>query len=75
MLFYHIVPHIYFDPFAGRSDISLVSLKVDGRTLAETEYQLTAKKLILGGLPAGDFVIEIEIGIKPQVGAPSPCLI
>lgn len=46
----------------------LVSVKVNGKALADTDYKLTAKKLILGGLPnGGGFMLEIETCVKPQV--------
>ena len=47
--------------------MTLVSVKINGEALPETKYQLTAKKLVLGGLPAGEFTLEIETSIKPQV--------
>ena len=43
------------------------SAKVNGE--AVTDYQVTDKKLIIGSLPKGDFVLEIESEIKPQVRA------
>ena len=47
--------------------MKLVSVKVNGESLPESDYQLTAKKLVLGGLPEGEFILEIETSIKPQV--------
>ena len=47
--------------------MKLVAVKVNGEALPESDYQLTAKKLVLGGLPDGEFTLEIETSIKPQV--------
>lgn len=47
--------------------MKLVSVKVNGEALPESDYQLTAKKLVLGSLPKGEFILEIETSIKPQV--------
>ena len=47
--------------------MKLVEVKINGKALQEGDYQLTAKKLILGGLPKGEFTLEIETSIKPQV--------
>ena len=44
-----------------------MAVKINGEALPEGEYQLTAKKLVLGGLPGGEFTLEIETSIKPQV--------
>lgn len=45
----------------------LMSVKVDGAAVSETNYQVTEKKLVIRNLPKGSFVLEIETGIKPQV--------
>lgn len=52
---------------AGRKDIKLVTVKVAGKELQSSEYELTDKKLTLSSLPAGEFEVEIEVDIKPQV--------
>ncbi len=51
---------------AGRKDIKLVAVKVAGKELQSSEYELTDKKLTLSKLPAGEFEVEIEVDIKPQ---------
>ncbi|BDA49167.1 Aminopeptidase N [Coccomyxa sp. Obi] len=50
----------------GRKDIKLVTVKVAGKELQPSEYELTDKKLTLSTLPAGEFEVEIEVDIKPQ---------
>ena len=52
---------------AGRSDIRLVSIKVAGKQLSDSEFTLTDKKLTVPRLPSGSFEVEIETDIKPQV--------
>lgn len=52
---------------AGRSDVKLVSVAVNGKVMSESDYQLTDKKLILKTLPEGEFKLSIETVIKPQV--------
>ena len=52
---------------AGRSDIRLVSVKVAGKQLSDSEFKLTDKKLTVSSLPSGSFEVEIETDIKPQV--------
>ena len=44
--------------------MKLVAVKINGEALPEGDYQLTAKKLVLGGLPGGEFTLEIETNIK-----------
>ena len=52
---------------AGRKDIQLVSVSVEGKQLGKEQYERTDKKLILKGLPSSDFKVDIEVQIKPQV--------
>lgn len=47
--------------------MKLVSVKINGQDVGENNYQLTEKKLSLSNLPEGDFELEIETEIKPQV--------
>ena len=49
----------------GRKDIKLVSLKVAGKE--HTDYDVTEKQLTLSKLPQGEFEVEIDVDIKPQV--------
>ncbi len=51
---------------AGRKDIKLVAVKVAGKELQPSEYEITEKKLTLSKLPKGEFEVEIEVDIKPQ---------
>ena len=53
----------------GRKDIKLVSLKVAGKE--HTDYDVTEKQLTLSKLPKGEFEVEIDVDIKPQVRRPS----
>ena len=45
-----------------------MSVSVAGKQLSQDKYERTDKKLILKGLPSGDFKVDIEVKIKPQVG-------
>ncbi len=56
---------------AGRKDIDLVSVSVNGSALADKDYERTDKKLSISNLPKGSFDLEITVGIKPQVSASS----
>ena len=61
-------------PCAGRKDISLVSVSVNGSALADSDYERTHKKLSISNLPKGSFDLEITVDIKPQVRA-SSCIV
>lgn len=54
----------------GRKSIELVIIKVAGKEIRSSDYDLTEKKLTLLNLPRGEFDIEIEVNIKPQVSCP-----
>ena len=54
---------------AGRKDIGLVSVSVNGSALADKDYERTDKKLSISNLPKGSFDLEITVDIKPQVCA------
>ncbi len=54
---------------AGRKDIDLVSVSVNGSALADKDYERTDKKLSISNLPKGAFDLEITVDIKPQVSA------
>ena len=42
--------------------------------MSKEQYERTDKKLILRNLPSGDFTVDIEVQIKPQVRLSSrPC--
>ncbi len=56
---------------AGRKDISLVSVSVNGNAIAKGDYEQTDKKLRISNLPQGSFDLEITVDIKPQVSAKS----
>ena len=43
-----------------------MSVKVGGRALAEGEYDLSEKLLVLRDLPTGAFELEIETEIRPE---------
>ena len=58
---------------AGRKDIKLVTIKVAGKEVQSSEYELTDNKLTLTSLPAGEFEVEIEVDIKPQASPPQIC--
>lgn len=57
------VPEIVLN---GRSDVTLVSLKVGGQEWPQDKYEVTSKFLTIKGLPSGDFDLETEVDIKPQ---------
>ncbi|EIE24754.1 aminopeptidase N, partial [Coccomyxa subellipsoidea C-169] len=44
----------------GRKDIKLVAVKVAGKELQPSEYEIAEKKLTLSKLPKGEFEVEIE---------------
>jgi len=50
----------------GRNDISLVSIKIDGKDLPAEAYTVTPKTLTIGSPPAGAFELAITVAIKPQ---------
>jgi hypothetical protein len=54
-------------PPAGRKDVKLVAVRVAGKQVSPEDVELSEKKLILSGLPAGQFEVEIDVDIKPQV--------
>jgi len=47
-------------------ELSLVSLKLDGRTLDASAYEATASSLTIKNPPRGKFTIEIETVINPS---------
>lgn len=49
----------------GHEEVELLSLKIDGRTLAESEYQQQAETLTLSSLPE-QFVLHSETRIHPE---------
>ena len=51
---------------AGRKDVKLVGVKVAGKALQPSDYDLTDKLLTLSKLPQGEFELEIDVDIKPQ---------
>ena len=60
---------------AGRKDISLVSVSVNGSAVPKSDYEQTDKKLSISNLPKGAFDLEITVDIKPQVSrSPAPVL-
>ncbi|HEX7673256.1 MAG TPA: aminopeptidase N [Bdellovibrio sp.] len=46
-------------------DLKLVSVKINGETLKETQYQITAEELIIPTVPAA-FTLEVETQLEPQ---------
>ncbi len=46
-------------------ELKLISIKIEGQTLAPNQYQLTAEELIIPSVP-GKFVLEIETELQPQ---------
>ena len=52
---------------AGRKDLCLVSVSVNGKAVPEADYERTDKKLTISNLPKGKFDLEIVVDIKPQV--------
>jgi len=50
-------------------ELKLNSIKVDGKVVEETSYEVLEKKLLLNGLPAGEFELEISVDIKPHENA------
>lgn len=57
------VPDLVFN---GRSDVSLVGVKVAGKEWPKDKYEVTPKFLTIKELPSGDFDVEIDVDIKPQ---------
>ena len=55
------------DGSAGRKDLTLVSVSVNGKAVPEADYERTDKKLTISNLPQGKFDLEIVVDIKPQV--------
>lgn len=47
--------------------MKLMSVKVGGKALDPSEYTVSEKKLTLSSPPSGDFELEIDVDIKPQV--------
>lgn len=58
---------------AGRKDIKLLTVKVAGKELQPSEYDLTEKLLTLSKLPKGEFEVEIKVDIKPQASSSQNC--
>lgn len=52
----------------GRKDVTLVSIKVNGKDLDASQYEVTEKKLTVHGaaLPLGEYTLQITTAIKPQ---------
>ncbi len=46
--------------------ITLLSVQIDGKSLAKTEYRLTSKKLVIVSVPKRPFVLTIETECNPQ---------
>ena len=55
------------DGSAGRKDLTLISVSVNGKAVSEADYERTDKKLTINNLPQGKFDLEIVVDIKPQV--------
>jgi aminopeptidase N len=56
-------PEIFLN---GRKDVKLVSVKVDGNALSESDYKLAPDSLTILSPPSGSFQVEIETELKPQ---------
>eukprot|EP00803_Ostreobium_quekettii_P009982 evm.model.scf_576.6 EVM.evm.TU.scf_576.6 scf_576:45484-53102(+) len=50
----------------GRPDMSLESLKIEGKDWPKDKYVVANKRLTIDGLPQGGFLLEAETKIKPQ---------
>ncbi|GMH42507.1 hypothetical protein BSKO_10426 [Bryopsis sp. KO-2023] len=50
----------------GRSDLTLLGVKVNGEAWPEDKYVLSPKLLTLNDLPEGEFDLEIKTSLKPQ---------
>jgi len=46
-------------------DLKLISVKIDGKPLSPSDYQVTAEELIIANTPA-QFTLEIETELQPQ---------
>lgn len=62
----------FFWVCAGRHDVTLVSVKVNGETLSKDKYDVTTENLTIKSPPAGDFVLEIEVDIDPKARVSTP---
>ena len=51
---------------AGRKDIKLISVKLAGKQLSSGQYEVTDKHLIIESPPSGNFVLEVEVAVKPK---------
>mmetsp|Transcript_7416 Transcript_7416/g.21902 ORF Transcript_7416/g.21902 Transcript_7416/m.21902 type:complete len:899 (-) Transcript_7416:562-3258(-) len=56
-------PEIFLN---GRKDVKLLSVKVDGKALSESDYKLTPESLTISSPPSGTFQMEIETELRPQ---------
>jgi len=47
-------------------ELKLNSIKVDGKEVDAASYEVSDRKLLLNGLPAGEFELEVSVDIKPH---------
>ena len=53
-------------PVAGRDDVKLWSIAINGQQLSPGDYKLDPKTLTIPSPPSGNFLVEIQTRIKPQ---------
>lgn len=50
----------------GRKDVKLLSVKVDGKALSESDYKLTPESLTISSPPSGTFQVRQNVGKLPS---------
>ena len=53
-------------PCAGRQDIKLLSVSINGKAAPKDSYEVNSEGLTLRQLPAGSFDLETEVQINPK---------
>ena len=53
-------------PCAGRQDVKLLSVSINGKAAPKDSYEVSSEGLTLRQLPAGSFDLETEVQINPK---------
>ena len=53
-------------PCAGRQDVKLLSVFINGKAAPKDSYKVSSEGLTLRQLPAGSFDLETEVQINPK---------
>ena len=53
-------------PCAGRQDVKLLSVAINGKAAPKDSYEVSSEGLTLRQLPAGSFDLETEVQINPK---------